>query len=250
MGKISILVTVLCIFFTTMSGTISAEETFRLSNQLPPSHHISRGMDVFAEKVAEYSNGEIKVQVFHSAQLFKDTEIVEAIQEGLVELGMVPVNKWSGMVPAADIFEMPFVFQDLGSPQKFVEAGAGDLLDAEFQKKGAKVVFWVDYGLVQYFNNVRPLKRPGDFKGLKIRTFSKGSADTVTALGGTPAVMSSSEMYMALQRGTVDGATTGHACSGLQKDLRSPEIHDHRQLHHCPVLRPGQDGMVGFPRRC
>jgi len=90
-----------------------------------------------------------------------------------------------------------------------VEAGAGDLLDAEFQKKGAKVVFWVDYGLVQYFNNVRPLKRPEDFKGLKIRTFSKGSADTVTALGGTPAVMSSSEMYMALQRGTVDGATTG-----------------------------------------
>ncbi|HPI97224.1 MAG TPA: DctP family TRAP transporter solute-binding subunit [Synergistales bacterium] len=205
MFKLLLAVTVLVLL---VSPAMAAKE-FRLSNQLPPSHHISKGMDVFAEKVAEYSNGEIKVQVFHSAQLFKDTEIVEAIQEGLVELGMVPVNKWSGMVPAADIFEMPFVFQDLGSPQKFVEAGAADLLDAEFQKKGAKVVFWVDYGLVQYFNNVRPLKAPEDFKGLKIRTFSKGSADTVTALGGTPAVMSSSEMYMALQRGTVDGATTG-----------------------------------------
>jgi C4-dicarboxylate-binding protein DctP len=206
--KIAALLTAVFCFAIATSPAMAAKE-FKLSNQLPPSHHISKGMDVFAEKVNEYSSGEIRVQVFHSAQLFKDTEIVEAIQEGLVELGLVPVNKWSGMVPAADIFEMPFVFQDLASPQKFVEAGAGELLDGEFNKKGAKVVFWVDYGLVQYFNNVRPLKTPKDFEGLKIRTFSKGSADTVSALGGTPAVMSSSEMYMALQRGTVDGATTG-----------------------------------------
>ena len=59
------------------------------------------------------------------------------------------------------------------------------------------------------FNSKRPLAKPDDFKGLKIRAFSKGSADTIKALGGVPVVMSSSEMYMALQRGTVDGATTG-----------------------------------------
>jgi C4-dicarboxylate-binding protein DctP len=121
----------------------------------------------------------------------------------------VPVNKWSGMIPAADVFEMPFVFSDLTSPKKFLDAGAGTLLDEEFQKMGAKVVFWVDYGLVQFFNSKRTLRVPDDFKGLKIRTFSSGTADTVTALGGTPVVISSSEMYMALQRGTVDGATTG-----------------------------------------
>lgn len=188
---------------------VFAATSMNLSNQLPPSHFISKGMDVFAEKVAEHSEGEMEVKVFHSAQLFKDTEVVEAIQEGMVQLALVPVNKWSGMIPAADIFEMPFIFEDLDSPQKFVEAGAGELLDKEFMARGAKVVFWVDYGLVQFFNNVRPLAKPADFEGLKIRTFSKGSADTVEALGGTPAVMSSSEMYMALQRGTVDGATTG-----------------------------------------
>ena len=182
---------------------------WRLSNQLPPSHFISEGMDCFAQKVAEYSNGKMKVEVFHSAQLFKDTEIVEAVQEGLVELALVPVNKWSGMVLAADVFEMPFIFKDLDSPKKFIESGAGDILDNEFMGKGAKVVFWVDYGLVQFYNSKRPLAKPADFAGLKIRTFSKGTADTVKALGGIPAVMSSSEMYMALQRGTVDGATTG-----------------------------------------
>ena len=186
-----------------------AATEFRLSNQLPPSHHISKGLVVFAEKVKEYSKGTLEVKIFDSAQLYKDTEIVEAIQDGLVETGLVPVNKWSGMIPAADVFEIPFLFQDLGSFKKFLDAGAGELLDKEFQKKEAKTLFWVDYGYIQFFNNKHPLTKPDDFKGLKMRTFSSGDAETLKALGAAPVVLSSSEMYLAMQRGTVDGGTTG-----------------------------------------
>jgi C4-dicarboxylate-binding protein DctP len=193
------------------SGTAVAwaKTEFRLSNQLPPSHHISKGLVLFAGKVKEYSKGDVEVKLFDSAQLFKDTEIVEGLQDGLVEAGLVPVNKWSGMIQAADVFEMPFIFKDLSSIKKFIDAGAGELLDKEFQKRTVKTVFWVDYGYIQFFNNKRPLTKPDDFKGLKMRTFSSGDADTLKALGAAPTVMSSSEMYMALQRGTVDGATTG-----------------------------------------
>ncbi|HSB72176.1 MAG TPA: DctP family TRAP transporter solute-binding subunit [Candidatus Methylomirabilis sp.] len=186
-----------------------AKTEFRLSNQLPPSHHISKGLVVFAGKVKEYSKGAIEVKIFDSAQLFKDTEIVEGLQEGLIEAGLVPVNKWSGMIPAADVFEMPFIYKDLSSIKKFIDAGAGELLDREFQKRTVKTLFWVDYGYIQFFNNKHALTKPDDFKGLKMRTFSSGDADTLKALGAAPTVMSSSEMYMALQRGTVDGATTG-----------------------------------------
>jgi C4-dicarboxylate-binding protein DctP len=181
----------------------------RLSNQLPPSHHISKGLVLFAAKVKEYSKGAVEVKIFDSAQLFKDTEIVEALQEGLVETGLVPVNKWSGMIPAADVFEMPFIFKDLTSIKKFIDAGAGELLDKQFQARTVKTLFWVDYGYIQFFNNKRALVKPDDFKGLKMRSFSTGDAETLQALGAAPTVMSSSEMYMALQRGTVDGATTG-----------------------------------------
>lgn len=194
-----------------------ATTTIRLSNQLPPKHYISKTAEVFAEKVAEYSGGEMEVKVFHSAQLFKDTEIVEALQEGIVEMGLVPINKWSGMVPATSIFSMPFVFADHAALVDFINGGADKLFDAEFKKFDTKIVFWVDYGFVQFFNSKRPLKTPADFDGLKIRTFSTATADTVKALGGTPAVMSSSEMYMALQRGTVDGATTGSAAAVSRK---------------------------------
>jgi len=186
-----------------------AKTEFRLSNQYPPSHHHSKGLVVFAKKVSEYSKGAVEVKIFDSAQLYKDTEIVEALQEGLVQTGIVPVNKWSGMIPAADVFEIPFLFQDFSSIKKFLDAGAGDLLNKEFQKKGTETLFWADYGYIQFFNSKRPLTKPDDFKGLKMRSFSSGDADTLKALGASPTVMSSSEMYMAMQRGTVDGGTTG-----------------------------------------
>lgn len=197
------------LFIASATAVAWAKTEFRLSNQLPPSHHISKGLVLFAGKVKEYSKGAVEVKVFDSAQLYKDTEIVEALQEGLIESGLVPVNKWSGMIPAADVFEMPFIYKDLSSIKKFIDAGAGDLLDKEFQKRAVKTLFWVDYGYIQFFNNKRSLTKPDDFKGLTMRSFSSGDADTLKALGAAPTVMSSSEMYMALQRGTVDGATTG-----------------------------------------
>lgn len=205
--------TTLCLAVTAvilaMPVSSAVADEIKLSNQLPPSHHISKALDFFADKVEEYSGGKTTVKVFHSAQLFKDTEVVEALQENLVPIALVPVNKWSGMIPATDVFEMPFVFKELDSIKKFIEAGAGELLNEEFKKKGVTDLFWADYGFVQFFNSKRPLMAPADFEGLKIRTFSNGTAETVSALGGTPVVMSSSEMYMALQRKTVDGATTG-----------------------------------------
>lgn len=194
---------IVCVF-----APLAFAET-RLSNQLPPSHFLSKAMDLYAEKVAEYSGGKEKVQVFHSGQLFQDTGIVEAIQDGLVELALLPVNKWVGMLPAVDIFEMPFLFKDGDSLHRFLDGGGSKVLDEQFQKLDVKVMFWVDYGTVHFFNNVRPLIAKKDFDGVKIRTFSKASAETVEALGGSPVIISSAEMYMALQRGTVDGAATG-----------------------------------------
>jgi len=64
------------------AGAAWAKTEFRLSNQLPPSHHISKGLLLFAGKVKEYSKGAVEVKLFDSGQLFKDTEIVEDCKKG------------------------------------------------------------------------------------------------------------------------------------------------------------------------
>lgn len=189
------------------SAAFGAE--FTVSNQLPPSHHISKAIHVFADKVVELSGGKLKVNVADSGSLYNDSQILEAVQDGLVEVGLVGTYKWGGMVPAADVFDLPFLFVDLSSPEKFLNAGAADILDAEFNKKGVKNLFWVDYGFIQMWNNVRPLHSPKDFEGLTMRSYSAGDSITLTALGAAPTQISSAEMYMAIQNGTVKGATTG-----------------------------------------
>jgi C4-dicarboxylate-binding protein DctP len=193
----------------TAAPAVWAKTEFRLSNQFPASHHISKGLVVFAEKVKEYSGGSVECKIFDSAQLYKDSEIVSAIQDSLIETGLVGIYEWSGMLPIVDIFNMPFVFKDLTSIKKFLDAGAAELLDKELEPKGAKNIFWVDYGYLQFFNNKRPLTNPDDMKGLTMRSSNAADAETLQMLGAAPTVMSSSEMYMALQRGTMDGATTG-----------------------------------------
>lgn len=189
------------------SAAFGAE--FTVSNQFPPSHHISKAIHVFADKVVELSGGKLKVNVADSGSLYNDSQILEAVQDGLVEVGLVGTYKWGGMVPAADVFDLPFLFVDLSSPEKFLNAGAADILDAEFNKKGVKNLFWVDYGFIQMWNNVRPLHSPKDFEGLTMRSYSAGDSITLTALGAAPTQISSAEMYMAIQNGTVKGATTG-----------------------------------------
>ncbi len=189
------------------SAAFAAEYT--LSNQFPPSHHVSKGLVVFADEVKKISGGKVTIKLADSAQLYKDTEIVDALQEGLVEMGLVATNKWGGMIPAIDAFDLPFLFEDLSSPKKFLDGGADAIFDREFMNKGVKNLFWCDYGFIQMWNNKHPLHRPEDFVGLTMRSFSAGDSETLKALGAAPTLMSSSEMYMGLQYGTVSGATTG-----------------------------------------
>lgn len=194
----------LCLF----AAPSQAATEFRLSNQFPPNHHVSEGLRVFADKVAEYSKGEMEAKLYDAGSLYRDAEIVKAIRGGSVEVGLVPVNKWSGMLPAVDIFDVPFAFPSLEALQKFL-VGAAPIFDEAFAKYNAKVLFWVDYGYVQFFNSKRPLKMPEDFKGLTMRAYSAGDAETLKVLGAAPTIISSAEMYLALQRGTIDGADTG-----------------------------------------
>ncbi|GHS93445.1 C4-dicarboxylate ABC transporter [Synergistales bacterium] len=200
-----------------------AKTEFRLSNQFPPSHHISKGLVLFAEKASEYSGGEVTCKIFDSAQLYKDTEIIEALQDSLVETGLVATNKWSGIISVIDVFDMPFIFKDISSIKKFLDAGVAEILDRKCEDKGVKNLFWVDYGYIQLFNNKRPITSPGDIMGLTMRSFSSSDSETLNILGAHSIVMSSSEMYEALKSGKIDGATTGMPAAvsrGIEKVQR------------------------------
>lgn len=185
------------------------EATIRLAYNLPQDHHIAKGIEQFAKDVTEKSGGAIKVQVYPAGQLLSDKDMNQSILSGGVEMGVNSSTLWASTVPAMGIFDVPYVFTNYEAAGQAINGEFGEKLRTAMEEKGAKVLMFADYGFAQFANNKRPLKFPADFEGLKIRSIGEIPSELIKAYGASPVFMGGGEVYMALQRGTVDGATSG-----------------------------------------
>ena len=136
-------------------------------------------------------------------------------------MGLNTVGRWATIIPAMEVFDVPFVFPGYEKVDAAIDGGMGKILEEELAKKHVKVVYWADYGFVQYANNKKPIKKPEDFKGLKIRGYSELASETIKALGASPVTMGAGEVYMALQRGTIDGQSSG---TSAMRDRKMYEV--------------------------
>jgi tripartite ATP-independent transporter DctP family solute receptor len=183
--------------------------TIRLAYNLPQDHHISIGVENFAKEVTEKSGGKVKIQVYPAGQLLGDKEMNQAILTGGVEMGVNSSTLWASTVPAMGIFDVPYAFPNNEMAGKALSGELGEKLNEAMEEKGAKVLMYADYGYAQFANNVRPLKSPEDFKGLKIRSIGDIPSEMIKAYGASPVFLGAGEVYTALQRKTIDGATSG-----------------------------------------
>ena len=191
-------------------GQASAK-TLRITLQLPIKHHLGQNLVDFQKEVEKATNGEIKIEIYPSAQLYKDKEVPQAVASGAIEMGVASLTRFAGTVPAVDIFYVPFMFD---SPEKVRKATAPDspirkALDAAILKTGTRVLWWQAFGSAIVLSKGAPIKLPEDMKGKKVRVFGKTIGDTVKAVGGVPVLMSGSKQFLAYQRGTVDAGMTG-----------------------------------------
>ncbi|WP_296988245.1 TRAP transporter substrate-binding protein DctP [Thalassospira sp. UBA1131] len=194
------------------SGTVQAADlTLRISLQLPMKSHLGQNLLMFKNEVEEKSNGDIEVQIYDSAQLYKDKEVPAAVGSGAIEMGVASLTRYVGDVPAVDIFYQPFL---LDTEEKVRKAVSPDSpvrapLDKAIGETGSTVLWWQAYGGSIMLSNGGPIKGPDGLKGQKVRVFSKTQGDFISAAGGAPTLISGSEQYIAYQRGTVDVGMTG-----------------------------------------
>ncbi len=193
-------------------ATAMAAETIRVTLQLPEKHSLGKNWNAFKEIIEEKSKGELNVQLFPSAQLFKDKEVPEAVGSGAVEAGSAFLGRFAGSVPAVEIVNLPFFFRD----EAHLRAATANnspmrkILDqAVLEETGARVLWWQAYGRNVYLNSGAPIKTPEDVVGKKVRTYGKVLGWTVKALGGAPTLMSGSKQLLAYQQGAVDVGMTG-----------------------------------------
>lgn len=196
--------------------------TLKMATALPSSHPLVKAMDTLKAKTAEKSGGSVTIQIYPAGQLYNDKNMNDAIMSGGIDMGLNTVGRWASIIPAMDIFDVPFIFPGYEQVDKAIDGGLGEKLGGELLKKGVRPLIWADYGFVQFGNNKRPIKSPADFADLKIRGYSKYSAETIKALGASSVTMGAGEVYMGIQRGTIDGQTSG---TPAMRDRKMYEVH-------------------------
>ena len=189
----------------------AADLTARISLQLPLKSHLGQNLVMFKEEVEAASNGSIAVEIYDSAQLYKDKEVPAAVGSGAIEMGVASLTRYVGDIPAVDVFYMPFLLNSEEKVRKAVEPGSPIRapIDEAIEGTGSTVLWWQAYGGAIMLSNGEPIKTPADMEGKKARVFGKTLGDFVTATGGAPTLISGSEQYLAYQRGTVDIGMTG-----------------------------------------
>jgi tripartite ATP-independent transporter DctP family solute receptor len=179
----------------------------KLGHYSAETHAMHLASVMLAENVAARSNGTIKIEIFPNSKLGSSQEMVEQTILGAIDF-VLPTEpalaKWS---PKVNLITGPFAFKDYAAVDKFF---AGDdfvqWIKPDLDKSGLQYIARWEYGFRTYTNSKRPIAKPEDFKGLKIRTPPDFvNQETVKALGGIVQTIAFAELPMALKQGVVDG---------------------------------------------
>ncbi|RIK96144.1 MAG: C4-dicarboxylate ABC transporter [Proteobacteria bacterium] len=159
----------------------------------------------FKEEAEKLLPGKVKVEVYPNSQLFGDGKEMEALALGDVQFIAPSLSKFDKFTKQIQVFDLPFLFDDMKAVDKFQSSPVGKKLLTSMESKGYLGVAYWHNGLKQLSAN-KPLIVPEDAKGLKFRV---QASDVLAAqfqqLGANPQKLAFSEVYQALQLGTVDG---------------------------------------------
>lgn len=176
-------------------------------------------MDKFAELLKEKSGGKMTVKMYHSGTLGSQPDAIEQLRIGGIEIGNFNLGPLGPIVPEANVVSLPFIFKDVDHMWRVLDGKAGDIINEGMTKFGIVPLAWYDAGARSFYNSKKPIMKPEDVSGMKVRVMNNDLySGMISALGGNPSPMAFAEVYQSLKTGVVDGAennwpsyeSTGH----------------------------------------
>jgi len=170
-----------------------------------PGSLFALSADEFARIANEKLGDDYKVVTFPSSQLGTDEELLQKLLLGTADFAL-PSTVMSSVVPEFGMFEMPYLVKDRDHMKRIEAEVVWPTLAPAADAKGYKVLAVWENGFRHITNNVRPIVKPEDLQGVKLRTPSgEWRVKMFQAYGANPTPMSFSEVFTALQTGVVDG---------------------------------------------
>ena len=181
------------------------ERTIRFGHVNPQGHHLSLGVQKFAEIVASKSGGKLKVQEFAASVLGGEQQQFSAAQGGVQEMVVLSATVTGGAVKEFTLLDIPFSFSRPEQVDALVQGPFGAALMQRLPEKGlVGLAFW-EAGFRQFTNSRRPIQNVDDLKGLKLRVIPNPMfVESFSALGTNPVPMAFPELYGALESKAMD----------------------------------------------
>jgi len=193
--------------------------TLRLAEALPEHNPVTIAMRRFAALVKAKTNGAVIVKIHSSAQFGQESEAIEQVQLGIIDLTRVNSVVVANVSPSMGVFTLPYIFRSFEHKYKVLDGKAGDEVRADLNKVGLIGFDYMDAGSRSFYTRNQVIKSLADLKGLKIRVQpSHITIRMIELMGAIPTPMNYGEVYSALSTGIVDGAendyvsysTSGH----------------------------------------
>ncbi len=186
------------------------------------SHAIGQAVELFKEKVEELSNGTITVVIYPGSQMGTESEILQQVDQGVLDMTISGGGMYAGYVPAAALFESLCMFTT-GEQQKQIidDMGGLDFFNEVMADSNFHAVGWMSGGSRNVLTSGVDVRTAADFKGLNIRVpDNQVYVDIFEALGCNPTIVAWSESYTAIQSGmvsAVEASTETLATANLQE---------------------------------
>jgi len=210
MKKYPLIVTVVLGFFILIFSSCQnskKQRTIKLAHGLDMSHPVHKAMEFMASDLKKRSGGTLEIEIYPNQQLGNERQTVELLQIGSLGMTKVSAAVMENFSPNMKVFGLPFLFRDRAHAFEVLDGPIGqELLDGG-QKYWLKGLGYYDSGSRSFYTKARPIEKPEDLEGLKIRVMESVTAmNMVNSLGGSPTPISWGELYTSLQQGVVDGA--------------------------------------------
>ncbi|NSZ15548.1 TRAP transporter substrate-binding protein [Agrobacterium vitis] len=191
------------------SSTANAETTLRLAHASAPESLINEAVQKFATEVDETTKGSVKVQIFPNAQLGDEGPIADGVGAGSIDIGL------GGAVDAIDprlnVLSLPFLFKDASNVHAFLDGEQGQKIQRLGEERGYVMLGVLDSGFRQFATN-KPIEKPADLAGVKIRTPPNPVIlATMKQLGALAESIPFGQVYTALQ---------SHVVAAVEPEMR------------------------------
>ncbi len=194
-----------CLVAAVGSSAYAAKFNLKLGHAVNTTDGQHAAAMKLAELVKERTNGDVEITIFPANQLGNDGAMINGARGGTIDIVSSGANNFNGIVPNTAAIELPFVFRDSKHAYAVLDGAIGTGVLSELAPHGLKGLAYWENGWRSFTNNKRPINKPEDLKGLKIRsTPNPYHIQAFKLLGMNPSPMPIAELYTALETGTFD----------------------------------------------